>query len=235
MHAKNIVIIGGSRGIGLGIVGRCASLGAKVTVLSRTVGELAQSAQVSHCPCDVITETAIGQYLPETIDGFVYCPGSINLATLRSVTPQVMRDDFELNVLGAVRCFQAALPAMKAAGKASAVFFSTVAVAQGLPMHSSVAAAKGALEALVRTWAAELSPHIRVNCIAPALTDTPLAERFLTTPEKRKAMDARYPLARIGQVDDVAAAAEFLLSTQSDWITGQVLGVDGGMSKCRTQ
>jgi 3-oxoacyl-[acyl-carrier protein] reductase len=108
-----------------------------------------------------------------------------------------------------------------------------VAVGQGLPMHTSVAAAKGAIEALVRTWAAELSPAVRVNGIAPALTNTPLAEKFLSSEDKRKAMAARYPLGRFGEIDDIAAATEYLLSEQSSWMTGQVLGVDGGMSTVR--
>ncbi len=233
MPAKNFVVIGGSRGIGLGIVELCALQGAQVTVLSRSSGSLDSVTGVRHMAIDVTQDSVTAEMLPETIDGFVYCPGSINLGPLRTTQPQSLRDDFELNVVGGLKCLQAALPAMRAAGISSAVFFSTVAVGQGMPMHSAVAASKGALEALVRTWAAELAPHIRVNCIAPALTDTPLAEKFLSTDEKRKAMDARYPLARIGQISDVAAAAEFLLSDRSTWITGQVIGVDGGMSTLR--
>jgi 3-oxoacyl-[acyl-carrier protein] reductase len=132
-----------------------------------------------------------------------------------------------------VKCIQAALPAMKAAEACSVVLFSTVAVAQGLPLHASVAACKGAVEGLARSLAAELAPKIRVNCIAPALTDTRLAEKFLSSEEKRTAMAQRYPLKRVGQVDDIASAAYFLLSDESAWVTGQVLGVDGGMSTLR--
>lgn len=240
MQGKNLVIVGGSRGIGLGIVQRCAAQGASVLVASRSMGQLATLQQstaelISHVALDVTKESLSSAQLPPTIDGFVYAPGSINLGMLRSLDVQQMRDDFELNVVGAVRCLQAALPGLKASGVGSAVFFSTVAVAQGLPMHTSISAAKSAIEALVRTWAAELSPTIRVNAIAPALTDTPLAERFLSTEEKRKAMDARYPLGRVGQIDDMSAAVEFLLSDRSSWITGQVLHVDGGLSTVRKQ
>jgi len=119
-------------------------------------------------------------------------------------------------------------------GPASVILFSTVAVGQGMPMHASVSSAKGAIEGLTRALAAEWAPHVRVNAIAPALTHTPLAARLLSSPEKRDAMAARYPLKRIGTPLDVAALARFLLSAESGWITGQVLGVDGGMSALRT-
>ena len=238
MRGKTIIIVGGSRGIGLGITERCAGRGAQVLVVSRSVGQLATLRQttadsIKHLALDVTHEALSPEQLPSSIDGFVYAPGSIQLGMLRSLDVQQLREDFELNVVGGVRCLQAALPGLKASGAGSALFFSTVAVSQGLPMHSSVAAAQAAVEALVRTWAAELSPTIRVNAIAPALTDTPLAERFLSTEEKRKAMDARYPLGRVGRINDMAAAAEFLLSERSSWITGQVLHVDGGLSTIR--
>ncbi len=238
MQSKSIVVVGGSRGIGLGIVQRVAALGAKVLVLSRTTGELPELApemarQISHLKFDVTNDSIESAQLPPTIDGFVYAPGSINLGTLRALNAQSLRDDFELNVVGGMRSLQAALPGLKASGSGSAVFFSTVAVAQGLPMHSSIAASKAAVEGLVRTWAAELSPTVRVNAIAPALTDTPLAAKLLSTEEKRQAMAAKYPLGRVGQVSDIAAMAEFLLSPQSSWITGQVLHVDGGLSTIR--
>jgi len=113
------------------------------------------------------------------------------------------------------------------------VLFSTVAVAQGMPMHASVAAAKAAVEGLMRSLAAEWAPKIRVNAIAPALVDTPLAARLLSSPEKREALAARYPLKRIGEPADAAALSRFLLSPESGWITGQVFGVDGGMSTLR--
>lgn len=236
MQPKNIVVVGGSHGIGAGIVAGCLAGGAVVTVFSRTpvAEELMSAGAVTHHSLDVLQDDIPAEQLPDTIHGFAYCPGSISLGMLRSVKPQVMRDDFELNVVGAVRSLQAALPGLKAAGQSSAVFFGTVAVAQGLPMHTSIAAAKGALEALVRTWAAELAPNVRVNCISPALTNTPLAARLLSSDEKRKSMAARYPLERVGEVEDMAATATFLLGESSGWITGQILRVDGGMSVCRS-
>jgi NAD(P)-dependent dehydrogenase (short-subunit alcohol dehydrogenase family) len=149
--------------------------------------------------------------------------------------PADFRQDFELNLIGAVRFLQACQSRLQGIDgqPASVVLFSTIAVSQGLPMHASVAASKGAVEGLVRSLAAEWAPKIRVNAIAPALTDTPLAGRLLSSPEKREAMAARYPLKRIGTAADVAAMARFLLSAESSWMTGQVLGVDGGMSTLR--
>ncbi|TWT54019.1 2-(S)-hydroxypropyl-CoM dehydrogenase [Rubripirellula amarantea] len=232
MNQANYVVVGGSRGIGLGIVKRLVVRGASVTVLSRTSDELNFDG-VRHVPFDVLNDGVPQDAMPATIDGLAYCPGSINLGPLRGVKADVMLADYQLNVIGAVKCVQAAMAGMKAAQRSSVVMFSTVAVQQGLPMHSVVAASKGALEGLTRTWAAELAPHSRVNCIAPSLTDTPLAERLLSSDEKREAMGKRHPLGRVGTIDDIAAMAEFLLTDASSWVTGQVFGVDGGMSSLR--
>ena len=233
MQSRKIVVVGGSRGIGLAIVKRLVNAGADVTVVSRSALTLASLPIAGHVCFDATTGELSKSDLPDVIDGFVYSPGSINLGPLRSLRLDAMQADFELNVLGAVRCLQGALSGLMKSDSASTVFFSTVAVSQGLPMHSSIAAAKGAIEALVRTWASELSPTIRVNAIAPALTDTPLAEKLLSTDEKRQAMAERYPLKRVGVVDDMASAACYLLSSESGWITGQVLHIDGGMSTVR--
>ncbi len=227
------VVVGGSSGIGLGIVKRLVADGHHVTVLSRT-GEAIQSMDnVTHVVVDVTQDEITADILPDTIDGFAYCPGSINLRPFRSIKPEAYRDDFELNVIGAVKTINAALKGLKATSSASVLLFSTVAVGQGMPMHASIAASKGAVEGLMRTLAAELSPNIRVNCIAPALTDTPLTERFFSDADKAEALGVRYPLARTGTVDDIAAIGQFLLCDASSWITGQVIGVDGGMSSVR--
>ena len=233
MSKKHYVVIGGSHGIGFGIVTRLVSRGADVTVVSRSVGQLTETEGVVHVAADVTTDEIDPSHLPDSIDGLAYCPGSISLGPVRGLKPDEMLQDYQLNVIGAVRCLQSALPAMKKSDASSMVMFSTVAVAQGLPMHASVAASKGAVEGLVRTLAAELAPKIRVNCIAPSLTDTPLAERLLSSDRKREAMAERHPLKRVGTVDDVASRAEFLLTDTSGWITGQVVGVDGGMSTVR--
>ncbi|TWU02337.1 SDR family oxidoreductase [Stieleria varia] len=233
MSQRNVLIIGGSHGIGLGIVRRCVEQGDQVTVISRTEGELVGLSGVMHIAADVVNDEISSADLPDTIDAMAYCPGSIHLTPLRGVKADAMLEDFKLNALGAVKCIQAALPALKSVETASIVLFSTVAVTQGLPMHVAVAAAKGAVEGIAKSLAAELAPKIRVNCVAPALTDTPLAARLLSNDQKRAAMAEMYPLKRIGTVDDIAEAAFFLLSDKASWITGQVIGVDGGMSSVR--
>lgn len=232
---RNYLVIGGSRGIGVAIVDRLLTQGHHVTVWSRSRGELdgiASSDQnLRHVAVDVVSASLPTDSIAEQLDGLVYCPGSIHLGSIRSVDVQRVRDDFELNVVGAIRCFQAALSSLKRASPAAAVFFSTIAVSRGLAMHTAVAAAKGALEGLVRTWAAELAPSVRVNAIAPALVDTSLAANLLSSDERRAAMASRYPAGRIGTAADIAAAALYLLDKENDWVTGQVLAVDGGMSR----
>ncbi|MEM9827894.1 MAG: SDR family oxidoreductase [Planctomycetota bacterium] len=231
---KHYLIIGGSHGIGGELTRRLLTGDNHLTVISRTVGELDPAQpQVTHVTADVTQEIPADAF-PESIDGLAYCPGSISLSPIRGLSPEVLTNDFQLNVVGAVRCIQAALKGLKASGAGSIVLFSTVAVSQGMPMHSSVAAVKGAIEGLARTLAAELAPSIRVNVVAPALVDTPLAARFLGDEKKRAAMDKRHPLGRVGTAPDIAAAAEYLLSNQSGWVSGQVLGVDGGLSTLRT-
>ena len=230
MSERNYLIVGGSHGIGLEIVNRLSGKGSSVIVISRTADAISDLSNVQHIAADVTVDEIDASQLPDRINGLAYCPGSINLGPIRGLKESSMIDDYRLNVVGAVKCLQAALPAMKAAEDSSMLMFSTVAVTQGLAMHASVAAAKGAVEGLTRALAAELAPRIRVNCIAPSLTDTPLAERLLSNDQKREAMAQRHPLKRIGHVNDVASLAEFLLGESSGWITGQVIGVDGGMS-----
>jgi len=231
----NIVIAGGSKGIGLELVKLLEPRAERIDVWSRTAGELPASAKVRHALCDFADPNATLPELPEEIQGAVYCPGTINLRSFRSLQVADFRQDLEVNLIGAIRFLQACQPRLKGrdGAPASVVLFSTVAVGQGMPMHASVAASKGAIEGLMRSLAAEWAPKIRVNAIAPALTDTPLASRLLSTPEKREAMAARYPLKRIGTAEELAHAAMFLVSSECNWVTGQVLGVDGGMSSCR--
>jgi NAD(P)-dependent dehydrogenase (short-subunit alcohol dehydrogenase family) len=167
------------------------------------------------------------------LHGLVYCPGSIRLQPFAKLRDEDYREDLELNLLGAVRAIRAALPAMKASGEASIVLFSTVAVSTGMPMHASVAAAKGAVEGFARSLAAELAPAVRVNVIAPSLTDTPLASGLLRSERQRESAGARHPLGRVGEPSDIAAAVRYLLSRDSAWVTGQVISVDGGLGTLR--
>lgn len=233
MDQKHYVIIGGTAGIGLGIVKRLVAEGQRVTVFSRQPGELEQTAGVEHVKLDVVHDEPSQAMFPDQIDGLAYCPGSINLKSFRRLTPEAFREDFDLNVVGAVKCIQAAMAGMKKVNHSSLLLFSTVAVGQGMFAHASIAASKGAIEGLTRTLAAELAPSIRVNAIAPALTETRMTEKFFADPEKAESLGEKYPLKRTGTVADLSAAAVFLLTDQSNWITGQVLGVDGGMSTAR--
>jgi len=224
--------VGGSSGIGLEIVRRLVQDGNQVSVVSRSWNHAGELPNIQHIAMDVTRDDLDSDALPDSIEGLVYCPGTIRLRSFRGLSPEDFHQDYELNVVGAVRCIQGALRGLKAADASSIVLFSTVAAQTGLPLHASIAAAKAALEAMGKTLAAELSPKIRVNCIAPALVDSPLAERFFGDPEKEKALASRYPLQRTGTIDDIASMALFLL-TQGSWITGQVFGVDGGMSAIR--
>jgi NAD(P)-dependent dehydrogenase (short-subunit alcohol dehydrogenase family) len=230
MFTKTYLIAGGSSGIGLALVKKLSSAGHRVLVVSRTAESLTGLPGVSHLSKDLISGEILESELPETLHGIAYCPGSINLKPFRSLKPDAFLEDFNINVLGAVKVLQAAQKALKKAENSSVVLFSTVAVGQGMPFHASVAAAKGAVEGLTRSLAAEWAPGIRVNCIAPSLTDTPMASRLLNSEEKRKATGDRHPLKRVGTAEEVASLAHFLLSENSGWITGQVIGIDGGMS-----
>lgn len=225
---RNILLIGGSSGVGLEIARELQSDN-KIYSFSRKRGDLPQSKNIEWVKFDVMSDTFDPASLPQTLDGMVYCPGSINLKPIRSLKAEDILDDFKLNALGAFSVFQSVVAKLKASGKASAVFFSTVAVGQGMPYHASVSMAKGAVEGMVKSLAAEMAPAIRVNAIAPSLTDTPLASRLLSNKERKEASVLRHPLKRIGKPEDIASMAVFLLSDRSSWVTGQVLAVDGGI------
>ncbi len=167
--------------------------------------------------------------LDEPIDGLVYFPGTINLKPFNRFSEADFTTDFDVNVMGAVHFIRAYLPALKKSSQASVVLLSSVAAQNGMAFHASISMAKGALEALTRSLAAEFAPAIRVNAVAPSLTDTPLAKRFIDTPEKLEASKQRNPSKMVGDPGQLAGAITFLLSGQSSWITGQVLAVDGGM------
>lgn len=171
------------------------------------------------------------------VDGLCYAVGTINLKPIARLTDDDFRRDFEINALGAARAVQAALPALKAstAPTASVLLFSTVAVAQGFTAHASISMAKGAVEGLVKSLAAELAPKIRVNAIAPSLTHTPLAKALTGNEAMATTIAGMHALQRLGEPEDVAGLASLLLSPQAGWITGQIIGVDGGRSSLRTK
>ena len=229
---KNYLVAGGSSGIGLDLVKRLAGEGHQVTVVSRTNETLAGMANVHHITHDFSAEGAPALDIA-ALDGLAYCPGTINLKPFRGLKEKDFLHDYRVNVLGAISCIQAASGALKKGANPSIVLFSTVAVGQGMKYHASIAAAKGAVEGLTRSLAAEFAPDMRVNCIAPSVVDTPLATRILSNEDRKEASAKRHPLGRVGNAEDIAAMAAFLLSDQSGWMTGQILGIDGGMSALR--
>ncbi|MFO7701590.1 MAG: SDR family oxidoreductase [Psychroflexus maritimus] len=225
---KNILLIGGSTGIGYETA-KLLHENHHIIVASRNQGELA-GLNVTHHKFDVMTDDLSELDLPEQIDGLVYLPGSINLKPFKMMKTEVFEEDFQLNFMGLVKSTKAVLKQLKNSEQASIVYYSTVAVQTGMPFHTSVAAAKGAIEGFARSLAAEYAPSLRVNVIAPSLTNTPLAGKLLGNEKKKEKMDERHPLKRVGEAIDLAKVTAFLLSDDSSWITGQVLGVDGGMS-----
>ena len=225
---KNILLIGGSYGIGLAIA-KELQYENNVFIASRTQ-EAIGDMNITHIPFDATTDTLDTSKLPEVIDGLVYCPGSINLRPFRGLKPEAFESDLQINFISLVKVIQSVLPNLTASEQSSIVLFSSVAASMGMPFHTSVAAAKGAIEGFAKALAAEYAPKIRVNVIAPSLTDTPLAEKFLSNEEKKEKSAQRHPLKRVGTSEDMAQMASFLLSDKSSWISGQIFHVDGGMS-----
>ena len=228
---RNILIIGASSGIGFSTAellsnNNCKVFGSYNSSVQRAAGAEYFQLDVSQEEWDMST-------LPEVIDGLVYCPGKINLKPFARLKAEDYLDDYKIQVLGAVKAVQLILPKLKKSNSASIVLFSTVAVQTGFSFHSIVSSSKGAIEGLTRALAAEFSPSIRVNCIAPSITDTPLAGSLLNTPEKKEANAIRHPLKKVGEPKDIANAVAFLISEESAWMTGQIMHIDGGISNLR--
>ena len=233
MKNKNILVIGGSSGIGLALV-TLLSPDNNVYVASRS-SERIDGLKVNYIPFDATKDTIDTSLLPETLDGFVYCPGSINLRPFKGLKIEAFTDDLEINVMGAVKSLKSVLGLLLASTEASSVvFYSTVAVQTGMPFHSSISASKGAIEGLTRSLAAEFAPKIRVNAIAPSIVDTPLASKFLNNDVKMEKANERHPLGRIGTAKELADVTAFLLGDQSSWMTGRILQIDGGIGNLKT-
>lgn len=229
--SKHIAIIGGTSGIGRATVAQLQADGHTVYAACRSPEKLADLGIVAQS----FDAAAPGPLTwPERLDGFVYFPGSISLKPFHRLTAEDFQRDLQVNLFGAIAALQSALPALKASGNASVVLFSTVAVAQGMPMHASISAAKGAVEGLAKSLAAEWAPFIRVNVIAPSLTDTPLAGALLNSDLKKEAAAKRHPLQQVGRAEDMAMLVAHLLSGHARFMTGQILHVDGGLSSVRT-
>lgn len=231
ISGKNILIIGASSGIGKSLAEMVIADGANVIAASRSNPNI---KGVTYIPLDVTAMSSEIEGLPSELHGVVYAPGTINLKPFHRLSIDVFQQDLEINVLGAIKVLQASFKSLKAAKGSSVVLFSTVAAKLGMNFHSSIATSKGAIEGLGKSLAAEWAVHnVRVNILAPSLTDTPLADRLLATPEKKEASNKRHPIGRFGKSDDLAHMAKLLLSDEGSWITGQVVGVDGGVGSLK--
>ena len=227
---KTYLFIGASSVIAKSLAKSLLEKGSRIIALSRTQPSWNFS---KFYPINLLEQIELPK-IDESIDGLVYFPGSINLKPFKNLKAINFQSDFQLNVQGAIASIQTYLPNLSLSENASIVLFSTVAVQTGMPFHSSVAVSKGAIEGLTRALAAEFAPKIRVNCVAPSLTNTPMADRLLNSPEKIEASANRHPLKKIGNPSDIANMVEFLLSEKSQWITGQILHVDGGLGNLKT-
>mgnify|MGYP005989932131 CR=1 FL=1 len=221
---KSVLVIGGSKGIGKSLVKELLD-STKVYSVSRTSSDIVHP-NFKEYTCDVLTDE-----LPciEVIDALVYCPGSINLKPLSRLKQDDFYNDFSINVLGAVRVIQEYLPVLKQSKTPAILMFSSVAVKMGMPFHASVAASKGAIEGLVKSLAAEFAPLIRVNAIAPTLTNTELASKLLRNDRLKEMSAERHPLKKYLQPEEVAEMAKFLISENTLSMSGQIIEMDCGI------
>lgn len=227
---KKIVVIGGSSGIGQSVVEHLSNQGHEVFASFNRNQVNENVENVTYFPLNVLDENLDFSVIPNEIDGLVYCPGAIELLPFSKISTQSFIDDYQLQVIGAVKVIQSLISALRKGNLGSVVLYSTVAHQLGFKYHSLVSSSKGAIEGLMRSLASEYAPKIRFNAVAPSLTSTPLASKFLSTDAKVEANAKTHPLQRIGNADDIANITTFLLSDQSSWITGQVIHVDGGLS-----
>lgn len=223
---KNILVVGGSKGIGREIVNSQLEKGNNCYNFSRTESGINNQNLIEE-KIDILSDE-----LPdiENIDSVIYCPGSINLKPILQLKEEDFVNDFNINVLGAIKTVKKYLNNLKKGDDPSLLFFSTVAVGQGMPFHSSVSVAKAGIEGLTKSLAAELAPSIRVNCIAPTITRTDMAQRILRNEKIEENIANKHPLKKICEAKDISDMADFLISHNAKNITGQIMHVDGGMS-----
>jgi NAD(P)-dependent dehydrogenase (short-subunit alcohol dehydrogenase family) len=239
--AAPIIIFGAVGGIGEALARRLAAAGAPLFLTGRdgaAVGKLADELGARSAECDVLDPSQIDAAVAEAdqgegIAGLAYCVGSIVLKSIRAAKAEDYLEAFRLNTVGAAMAVKAARAGL-AKAQGAVVLFSTVAVGQGFPNHSVIASAKGGVEGLGRSLAAELAPDVRVNVVAPSLTRTGIAQPVLGSEQVEQSIAKMHALPRLGEPDDIAGAAQFLLGGDSGWMTGQVVGIDGGRSRLRT-
>lgn len=235
---KNYLIFGGIDGIGGALAGRLRGAGNSAFITTSSVDKAQTAIQSGAQPekvlvVDVLSQEAIDQAVEQAaktgLNGMAYCVGTIDLKPLSRTTRDDLLRSFQINVLGAFTAIKAAAPHL-AERQGSVVLFSSIAAGRGFANHAAIGTAKAAVEGLARSLAAELAPKVRINVIAPSLTDTPLAKPLTTNPKIKEAIAAMHPIQRLGIADEMAGMAAFLLSEESGWITGQTLHIDGGRS-----
>lgn len=221
---RNILVIGGSKGIGAAIV-RSQLVHHNVINISRSNPEI-NTSNFTHYECNILEDE-----LPniEAIDSIIYCPGSINLKPISRLKIEDFKNDYEINVIGAVKAIQKYLPILKKGKNPNILLFSTVATKLGMPFHASISAAKSAIEGLVKSLAAEFAPTIRVNAIAPTITNTDLASKLLRNDKMIENITERHPLKKFLEPQEVADMADFLISDKSRSVSGQIFTIDCGI------
>ncbi len=228
---SKFIIVGASSGIGFQLAKNLSEKEHTIYALNRNKVDLDSIPNCHFHEMDIAMEIPNFPNIEGAIDGLIYCPGTINLKPFRALKSEDFLNEYQINFLGAVKSIKQYLPNLQLSESPSIVLFSTVAVQTGMSFHASIASAKGAIEGLTRSLAAEFAPKIRVNAIAPSLTATPLADKLINNESKLKASEDRHPLKKIGATSDISNAVEFLLN--ANWMTGQILHLDGGMSAIR--
>jgi 3-oxoacyl-[acyl-carrier protein] reductase len=227
---KTYIFIAGSSTIAQSLIKRLENLEVSLIVFSRSENIFPDQKNVKWHQFKIIEDEFKPEMIPGSVDALVYFPGTINLKPFQTLKTEDFKNDLEINFFGALKSIKALYRPLRKSGNGSVVLFSTVASKVGMLYHASIASAKAAVEGLTRSLAAEFAPHIRVNCIAPSLTETQMASKLLSNEERRNSIAQRNPMKKIGQPEELAKLVEFLAGEKSSWITGQIIGIDGGMS-----
>ena len=238
MSEKKIVILGGSGAIGSNIATEVIKEGYKPIIIGRNEKTIIETSKLLDCDYKIVDITDREKLVSslekcgEDIHGLAYCVGSINIKSITQAKENDFIESYKINVIGAINSCKALIPNLKR-NKGSILFFSTVAVKQGFPNHTIISTAKGAIEGLTLSLAAELAPNIRVNCIAPSITNSEMSKNILANETIKKAIESMHPIPKIGSGKDFGKLSAFLLSKNNDWITGQIFNIDGGRSSLR--